>query len=356
MRGAVARLAESSYENLHGRAARRGPAAVPAARRERRRGRADAPSGAAVASWISTTTRHWRPSSSGSRRPATDRARSSSVEVAHEALLREWPRFQDWLAEDAQGRELREHLTESAKRWDVAGRDPAELYRGARLSATIDWAAGRERELNELEREFLAESRSHADLEATRQRRQNRRLRGLLVGAAVLLVAAIVGGIVALQQRSSAQHQATVALGRQLGAEAVSQPRIDLSMLLARESLNLDRSPQTEGTLLATLLRSPAAIGTFALRNLGRPPAGGQGLARRALDRGDHELLRDEDLRHADAPAGAHDPARQRRLRLRAADRRPLRGVPVRRRFPRRFSSTRRRAARFEPSRSASSG
>ena len=43
-------------------------------------------------------------------------------------------------------------------------------------------------------------------------------------------------------------------------------------MLLARESLNLDRSPQTEGTLLATLLRSPAAIGTFALRiSDGRP-------------------------------------------------------------------------------------
>ncbi len=199
-------------------------------------------------------------------------AQGSSVEVAHEALLREWPRFQDWLAEDAQGRELREHLTQSAKRWEAADRDTAELYRGARLTATLDWAAGRERELNELEREFLAASRSHADLEADRQRRQNRRLRGLLVGAAVLLVAAIVGGVVALQQRSSAQHQATVALGRQLGAEAVSQPRIDLSMLLARESLNLDRSPKTEGTLLATLLRSPAAIGTFALGiSNGRP-------------------------------------------------------------------------------------
>jgi len=47
-------------------------------------------------------------------------AHESTVEVAHEALLREWPRLEGWLAEDAQGRELREHLIESAKRWDDA--------------------------------------------------------------------------------------------------------------------------------------------------------------------------------------------------------------------------------------------
>ena len=32
------------------------------------------------------------------------------VEVAHEALLREWPRLQGWLAEDAAGRQVRLHL------------------------------------------------------------------------------------------------------------------------------------------------------------------------------------------------------------------------------------------------------
>ena len=116
-------------------------------------------------------------------------AHEGTVEVAHEALLREWPRFQEWLTEDAQGRELREHLTQSAKRWESTGRDAAELYRGARLSATLDWAAGRQQELNELEREFLAESRAESERELARQRRTNRRLRGLLAGVGVLLVA-----------------------------------------------------------------------------------------------------------------------------------------------------------------------
>jgi WD40 repeat protein/class 3 adenylate cyclase len=194
-----------------------------------------------------------------------------TVEVAHEALLREWPRLVEWLREDAQGRELREHLIQAARRWEASQRDGGELYRGARLAMTLDWAATRAHELNDSEREFLAESRSDADREAERQRRTNRRLRALLAGLSVVLVCAVAAGVIALLQRSSARHEATVALGRQLGAEAVSEPRIDRAMLLARESLNLDRSRQTAGTLLTTLLRSPALIGTFTVPISDRP-------------------------------------------------------------------------------------
>jgi hypothetical protein len=55
-----------------------------------------------------------------------------SVEVAHEALLREWPRLRGWLEDDVQGRALHRHLIAAAREWDRSGRDPGELYRGAR--------------------------------------------------------------------------------------------------------------------------------------------------------------------------------------------------------------------------------
>jgi hypothetical protein len=42
-------------------------------------------------------------------------------------------------------------------------------------------------------------------------------------------------------------------------------------MLLAREAVNLDRSPQTEGSLLATLQRRPAVIASVALASDGPP-------------------------------------------------------------------------------------
>ena len=47
-----------------------------------------------------------------------------ALEVAHEALLREWPRLRDWLEEDAEGRRLHGHVIRAAKEWDDADRDP----------------------------------------------------------------------------------------------------------------------------------------------------------------------------------------------------------------------------------------
>ena len=177
-----------------------------------------------------------------------------------------------WLEEDRVGRRLHAHLRVTAGEWDAHGRDAGDLYRGARLAAALEFSAEHPDRMDRLEREFVAASRSEAEREAGRQRAQNRRLRALLVGAGVLLVLTVVAGVVALvgQQRASsdarlAVAEAHAALGRQLGAEALSEPRLDVAALLAREAVVLDRSPQTEGTLLSTLLRSPAVISAFSL-------------------------------------------------------------------------------------------
>jgi WD40 repeat protein/DNA-binding SARP family transcriptional activator len=197
---------------------------------------------------------------------------AGTVELSHEALLREWPRYRAWLEEDRVGRRLQAHLRVTAGEWDAHGRDAGDLYRGARLAAALEFAAEHPDGMDRLEREFVAASRFEADREAGRQRAQNRRLRALLVGAGVLLVLTVVAGVVALvgQQRANsdarlAVAEAHAALGRQLGAEALSEPRLDVAALLAREAVVLDRSPQTEGTLLSTLLRSPAVIAAFSL-------------------------------------------------------------------------------------------
>jgi hypothetical protein len=50
------------------------------------------------------------------------------VEVAHEALIREWPRLRGWLREDREGLRLHRRLTEAAAEWDAMGRDPDALY------------------------------------------------------------------------------------------------------------------------------------------------------------------------------------------------------------------------------------
>jgi WD40 repeat protein/class 3 adenylate cyclase len=197
-------------------------------------------------------------------------AEGDTVEVAHESLLRDWPRLGQWLSDDQQGRQLRQHLTQAARAWDASGRESSELYRGVRLTAALDWAADHAGDLNELEREFLAASRQAAEADALAQRRTNRRLRSLLSGVALLLVLALIAGGLALAQRSSARssarharEQATNALAQSLGAQAVAQPRIDLAMLLAREAVALHPSLQTRIDLFTTLMRVPSALRSY---------------------------------------------------------------------------------------------
>jgi WD40 repeat protein/DNA-binding SARP family transcriptional activator len=182
-------------------------------------------------------------------------ADDGTVELVHEALLEHWPRLREWLDEDADGRRLHRHLMQAASEWAAGGRDDADLYRGARLGATLEWAdlAGDQIALNRLEREFLRESR-------TAFARANRRLRALLALAGVLIAAALVAGGIALVERDSARRQANAATAQRLGAQALIEPRLDRSLLLAREGRNLDDSLATRSNLLAALLRSPAAI------------------------------------------------------------------------------------------------
>ncbi|MEJ2512896.1 MAG: BTAD domain-containing putative transcriptional regulator, partial [Anaerolineales bacterium] len=64
-----------------------------------------------------------------------------SAEVAHEALIREWPQLREWLMEDREGILLHRHLTDSTREWELLERDPGALYRGARLAQTNEWEA-----------------------------------------------------------------------------------------------------------------------------------------------------------------------------------------------------------------------
>ncbi len=112
------------------------------------------------------------------------RSRVPTVEIAHEALLREWPRLRGWLEEDREAIGALGRLREAAATWVDLGRDPGALYRGARLEVTVDDPALRQTDLPQREREFLAASTAARDQEqreeaerVARRARDNRRLR-----------------------------------------------------------------------------------------------------------------------------------------------------------------------------------
>lgn len=57
-------------------------------------------------------------------------AGTTTVELAHEALISSWPRLRGWIDEDRERLRLHRRLTDAARMWEELGRDPGALYRG----------------------------------------------------------------------------------------------------------------------------------------------------------------------------------------------------------------------------------
>ena len=111
------------------------------------------------------------------------------VEVAHEALFREWPRLRDWLSDDTAGRSVLRRLAVAAAEWDAEGRDPAGLWRGTRLEScsrghhepTLTRSRVTEREFLDNSAAATRTEQAEAEARAAATTVQNRRLRWLLV-------------------------------------------------------------------------------------------------------------------------------------------------------------------------------
>lgn len=231
-----------------------------------------------------------------------------TAEVAHEALITEWPALGRWLADDREGLQIHRHLTEAAQAWDGFDRDTDQVYRGARLAQALEWAVDRDAHMNPLEREYLEASRHVAARErselAARQReevdvahrlaeaegrraeaaaaqglaerRAARRLRQRAVYLAVALVVAVGlalrAGVLEADARQSAaaaianEAAARVANGvalaanrvaqsRELAAAAISDLDVDpeRSVLLALQAMAIDRTAEAEGALHRSL-------------------------------------------------------------------------------------------------------
>ena len=185
--------------------------------------------------------------------------RGPTVEVAHEALLREWGRLRRWL--DASREDLRTHrrLTAAAAEWAEANQDAGFLLRGSRLSLFEAWATEADLALTRLERDYLqasvalreqreaaralaAEQVRQAEIERQRaeeQARTSRHLRWLAVGLGAVLVLAIVATAFALVQRSKSQQSLRLSIAHRLTAAAISslEAHPERSVLLAVEAM-----------------------------------------------------------------------------------------------------------------------
>ncbi|MEV7137416.1 nSTAND1 domain-containing NTPase [Streptomyces tauricus] len=187
------------------------------------------------------------------------------VELAHEALIRCWPRLRDWLAEDRAGIRVHRDLTEATAAWEALERDPGSLYRGVRLAQAEEWAAHAADALTARERTFLDASRAAADSERAAARRRARRLRRLTGLLTVLLLIASATTFSAVRAQDTANRQRNIALSQKAAGEAAALRATDpaLAAQLSLAAYRLSPTADARGSLLS------AFAGPYATRLTG---------------------------------------------------------------------------------------
>lgn len=171
-----------------------------------------------------------------------------TVEVAHEALVRNWPTLVDWLEEERTAIAMRRRLEERAREWVRLGREKAGLFDEVQLAEAERWLrsaeaadlgydqalgdlvaasrdavraeraaqdAIRQRELEQMQA-LAQEQQRRADAERARAEAQGRSthlLRLLAVALALVAVLAVVAAFLAVQTANNARQQsAAIAL------------------------------------------------------------------------------------------------------------------------------------------------
>ena len=172
---------------------------------------------------------------------------AEEAEVAHEALIRHWPRLQAWLDEDRTSLRVRERIRQAAQLWDEGGRnDDLIQHRGVQLEEAKSLSHSPRFALNTLEQAYvdacealrlrlLAEEEEERMRELRAARRLNATLIGGVVVASLLTIIALFLFRQANLARERAEQQTRLARAEQLAAEVrvARQVSPQLGLLLA---------------------------------------------------------------------------------------------------------------------------
>jgi WD40 repeat protein/serine/threonine protein kinase len=207
--------------------------------------------------------------------------REPLVEVAHEALLREWLQLRDWINKSRDDLRLQRALSAAAADWHKAGRDTSYLLSGTRLSQYEEWAETSNFALTPEERDYLTvsiqdrEERRRKDearkaYEEELERRSVNRLRYLVAVLAVAVIGALGLSAFAVTQSQVAQNNAATAVVAQDEAVAQAEIAVTQAAIAAQnaatatiaqgEALNEAANAGTQAAIAA----NNAATATFA--------------------------------------------------------------------------------------------
>jgi hypothetical protein len=222
--------------------------------------------------------------------------RAPTVEVAHEALIDEWRRLREWLAESKDDLYQQQRLNLLMREWLAENREPGLLLRETRLDQLAAWAQNSSLVLTPEEQQYLAlsqearqerlaeeEARRQQELANARQLAETEKKRAeeqsaaaqrlrrrafLLIGAlaiaAMLAAAAVFNGLRASENALEAEDNLALAVTRE--AEAVANADAAATQeALAQQNADLAAAREAEAQNVALVAGSQAALANYAM-------------------------------------------------------------------------------------------
>lgn len=190
------------------------------------------------------------------------------IEVAHEALLRKWPRLREWLDDAREFLTGKQQMDRDLHDWERAAETdkPGALLTGLKLNRARSWLLERPHQLTTQERAFVRASIDKAEADEQSKLRIRRRITQLSIASALLLACialfagwqwrnAVLAQKVAEDQTQIAENQRKIGLSRQLAAQAISfsDRQLDLALLLSLEANKITDEVDAKGSLLKAL-------------------------------------------------------------------------------------------------------
>ena len=95
----------------------------------------------------------------------TNETGKQTLEVVHEALIREWKRLKEWINVDREFRVWKEKLRYAQAEWETQNREDGHLLRGSGITLAEDWYTKRKGNLSKREIKFIETSIQKRNLE-----------------------------------------------------------------------------------------------------------------------------------------------------------------------------------------------
>jgi WD40 repeat protein len=190
-----------------------------------------------------------------------------TVEVVHEALIREWGTLREWINANRQFRTWQERLKVALREWKNNNHDAGGLLRGVPLSVAEDWLRQRAGEMTQEERDFIQVSVQERNRE--KEEREDARRTQIIVLSGFSAIALVLAGVAGFgwwraainEINSLAQYSDAL-----LSSDKSKAVKVNLKAVLQMQQIpwvDTDTYTQVELALLNTIsnIATPSTLG-----------------------------------------------------------------------------------------------